>query len=191
VRAYAIDERGIQGVQLFASSEYTRPTRTRIWGEGFDRTPDRFLTGTADCDADPVNDRADSFGVYGRGDVCKPGSNNPFRDSARDWRSSLSNSGRICLRRLLGWGSLFSLGKRHGRQAGCNQRRLCEEFPTGCDVRRLRDVIPFLRRGVAAFRETIASHARIVRDWPQELPNGKPQEAQRTADPGPQACERS
>src|SRR5260370_42285301 len=101
VRAYAIDERGIQGVQLFASSEYPRPTRTRIWREGFDHTPHRFLTGTADCDADPVNDRADSFGVYGRGDVCKPGSNNPFRDRARDGRRSLRNPGRICLERVL------------------------------------------------------------------------------------------
>src|SRR5260370_19942477 len=122
VRAYAIDERGIQGVQLFASSEYPRPTRTRIWREGFDHTPDRFLTGTADCDADPVNDRADSLGVYGRGDVCKLGSNNPFRDSARDWRSFLSNSSRICFRRLPTARSVLSLCKSHGLKARCIQR---------------------------------------------------------------------
>src|SRR5258707_5523753 len=88
-------------------------------------------------------------------------------------------------------GTVFGQSKEHSRQAGRQQCTVSEEFPTGSDVRTLHQVMPCLRRGVVAFRETIASRARIAGGWSQERPNGKNLEAQRVADPGPEASGRS
>src|SRR5260370_15034640 len=52
-------------------------------------------------------------------------------------------------------------------------------------------LMPGLCRGVVAFRETIASRARIVGGWSPERPNAKHLAALRIADLGPEACGKS
>jgi hypothetical protein len=83
VGADAVQERAVQNVETLGAAEHGGLLRAGKLRQPLKSPVDRFMPGTANCAADPVDEAADAFFLDLVGDLGQVAAHNPFRKRAR------------------------------------------------------------------------------------------------------------